>query len=143
MSDPDLPTRTDVIIAGYGLPGRAAADTLCSRGISHCVIELNAATVERCTRSGTKIIQGDCRDPQVLRRAGIETAQEFVVLVPDEKAAVEATAQARQLNPTIRILTRCHYTSTGMEAKARGADDVIVAEQVVAAEVSRRLGNST
>lgn len=63
----------------------------------------------------------------------------LLILVPDEKAALEATRQARQLNPSIRILTRCHYTSSGIEAKAKGADDVIVAEQVVAAEASRVL----
>ena len=57
----------------------------------------------------------------------------------DEKAALEATQQARRLNPAIRIIMRCHYTSTGIEAKGRGADDVIVAEQVVADEITRRV----
>jgi voltage-gated potassium channel Kch len=130
----------EVIIAGYGLPGRAAADTLQTYHRSYCIVELNAATVQRCEKSHVPIIEGDCRDPEILRKAGIETAQLFIILIPDEHAALEATDQARRLNPRIQIITRCHYTSTGIEARARGATDVIVAEQVVAAEASRRLG---
>lgn len=132
-------TSPQVIIAGYGLPGRVAAQELASKGVPHCVIELNPATVERCEKGGTPIIHGDCRDPAVLRSAGIERAKTFIVVVPDESAALTATQEARRLNPGLWIVTRCHYTSTGIEAKARGANDVIVAEQVVADEVLRRL----
>ena len=114
---------------------------LASQGITFEVIELNPETVQRCEKSGTPIIQGDCADPEVLIRAGIQTAGTFVVVVPDERAALEATRQARRLNPTIHIITRCHYTSAGIEAKALGANAVIVAEQVVAAEAVQLIGH--
>jgi voltage-gated potassium channel Kch len=127
------------IIAGFGLPGRAAAEVLASRGLPYCVIEMNAQTVTRCERGGTPIIAGDCRNPQVLQRAGIANAKLVAILIPGEKAALEATRQARRLNPDVRIITRCHYTSSGIEAQASGANQVIVAEQVVAAEASQRI----
>ncbi len=127
------------IIAGYGIPGRAAVEVVASQKKTYCIIELNATTVHRCELSNVPIIEGDCRDPDVLKRAGIETASEFIIVVPGEKAAIEATAQARQLNPSVRIITRCHYTSAGIEARAKGANEVIVAEQAVAAEVVRLL----
>ena len=62
------------IIAGFGVPGRAAADWLDDRGISHCVVELNPATVTRCGKSGVPIIAGDVCREDVLRQAGIEHA---------------------------------------------------------------------
>jgi voltage-gated potassium channel Kch len=127
------------IIAGYGLPGRVAAQLLQSHERAYCIIELNPTTVERCEKGHVPIIEGSCTDPEILKRAGIERAKTFIIAIPDEKAALEATTQARRLNPTIRILTRCHYTSAGIEAKARGADEVIVAEQVVAAEITKRI----
>jgi voltage-gated potassium channel Kch len=65
----------------------------------------------------------------------------LILAIPDQKAALEATTQARKLNLSIRIITRCHYTSAGIEAKARGADEVIVAEQIVAEELLRRLSH--
>ena len=32
------------IVAGFGLPGRVAADWLADHGISYCVVELNPET---------------------------------------------------------------------------------------------------
>jgi voltage-gated potassium channel Kch len=127
------------IIAGYGIPGRAVAEALASFRHPYCIIELNPTTVHRCELGHVPIIEGDCTDPEILKRAGIERARAFIIVIPDEKAALEATTQARKLNPSLRIITRCHYTSAGITAKARGADDVIVAEQVVAAEASAKV----
>lgn len=125
------------IIAGYGLPGRAVAEALKSLNQAFCIIELNPTTVHRCELGHVPIIEGDCTDPAVLRNAGIQSATTFIIMIPNEKAAIEATTRARQLNPSIRIITRCHYTSAGLIAKAHGADEVIVAEQVVAAEATK------
>jgi monovalent cation:H+ antiporter-2, CPA2 family len=127
------------IVAGFGVPGRAVVELLHSRHARYCIIELNTRTVERCEQFGEHIIEGDARDPQVLARAGIERATQVIVAIPDQAAALEVTTQARQLNPTAHIITRCHYISAGMEAKARGANEVIVAEQVVAEEFRRLL----
>ena len=41
-------------------------------------------------------------------------------------------AQARRINPSARILARCEYMSNGLKATRKGADDVVVAERVVA-----------
>jgi voltage-gated potassium channel Kch len=126
-----------VIIAGFGLPGRVAADILAEQNVPHCVIELNAQTVQRCARIGTHIILGDCANPDTLKKAGVEQAKTIAILIPNEAAALQTTLLARQINPAIRIITRCHYTSAGIEAKARGADEIIVAEQLVAEQVSK------
>jgi CPA2 family monovalent cation:H+ antiporter-2 len=132
-----------VVVAGFGVPGRVVADLLDSRGLKYCVIELNPSTCERCQRAGVPIHAGDVTDPNVLKEAGIESASMFVIAIPHEPAALEATRQARALNPHIRIITRCHFTSAGFEARKFGADDVVIAEQVVAEElaavVSQRL----
>lgn len=132
-------TSSRTIIAGYGLPGRAAAQALRVRNLAYCIIELNPATVDRCEKGGTPIIEGDCRDPLVLKQAGIEQAKAILILIPNEKAAIAATVEARKLNPSIHITTRCHYTSSGIEARAQGADEVVVEEQIVAEELTRRL----
>jgi len=128
------------IIAGYGLPGRAVAEVLDLRHLPYCVLELNAGTVHRCEKSGVHIVEGDVTDPEVLRRAHIESAAALIIAIPDERAALEATRVARQLNPNVKIISRTHYISAGNEAKSRGADAVIVAEQVVAIEMSRVVG---
>jgi monovalent cation:H+ antiporter-2, CPA2 family len=120
------------VIAGFGVPGRAVADLLHAHGMSFCVIEKNDATVERCRKSGLCMVDGDAGDPVALRRAGLERATLFVCAVPNDDAMYDAVAEARRLNPKLRIIARCRYVSSGIEATRRGADDVIVEEHAVA-----------
>ena len=88
-------------------------------------------------KTGTHIVEGDVTDPEALKRAGVETAAGLIIAIPHEAAAVQATAVARRLNPSMKIIARTHYLSSGIEARTHGADAVVVAEQVVAVEMSR------
>jgi CPA2 family monovalent cation:H+ antiporter-2 len=137
--DNEMPLSEHAIIAGFGVPGRAVADRLAARQIPFCVIELNRKTVDRCSHVGVHIIEGDVCDEHTLRRAGVETASLLVLAVPSDPAVLEAVSVARSLNPTLRILARCRFISTGMEAHRRGADQVVVEEQAVAREFQNLL----
>jgi voltage-gated potassium channel Kch len=121
-----------VIVAGFGVPGRAVVEMLHEANVSYCIVELNRSTVERCEKFGEHLIEGDVTAEATLREAGIERATLVVIAIPDEKSALAATKLARSLNKSARIVTRCHFISKGLEAKMRGADEVIVEEQVVA-----------
>jgi voltage-gated potassium channel Kch len=127
------------VIAGFGVPGRAAADVLAAQHTPFCVVELNPQTVERCSHVGVHIIAGDVCDEDTLRRAGVEHATLIVLAVPSDPAVLEAVRVARKLNPTVRIIARCRFISSGMEAHRRGADQVIIEEQIVAQELERVL----
>ena len=131
------PLQGHAIIAGFGLAGRAVAEGMKSRGIRFCVIELNADTVRRCARIGTCIFHGDATKEPVLRQAGIERAILFAATMPKDAAVIEAVAQARKINPKVRIMARLDYLSNGIKATKRGADDVVIAERVVAQEFIR------
>jgi CPA2 family monovalent cation:H+ antiporter-2 len=134
--------RDHAIVAGFGVPGRVAADSLLAKQMPFCVIELNRATVERCATTKYHVIEGDVCDEQTLRRAGVETASLLVLAVPSDPAVLEAITVARRLNPRIRILARCRFISSGMEAHRRGANQVIIEEQVVAQELQRTIESS-
>src|SRR4051794_37789003 len=138
--DAGPPPGGHAIIVGFGLSGRATANALISRKIPLYVIERNAETVQRCSIAGLRIVEGDATDEQVLRRAGIETAVFFAATMPNEHAVLEMVGLARRLNPNLKILARCEYVSTGMKLSRRGADEVVVAEQVIAAEFGRLVG---
>lgn len=122
------------IIGGFGVPGRAVAEWLTAHHVPFCVIELNPQTVERCSHVGVHIIEGDVCIEETLRRAGIDRAALFAVCVPADPAVLEAVKVARRLNPHVRIIARCRFISSGMQAHRYGADEVIVEEQVVAKE---------
>src|SRR5918993_939811 len=128
-----------VIISGYGIPGRFVAEYCDKHQIPYVVIERNPTIVLRCQRGGTRIIEGDSRDAQTLRDAGIEESTDLAVTLPDDLAVLETIAMAKRLKPSIRIIARATFVSGGMEAAKRGADDVVVAEQVVAEQFAREI----
>lgn len=125
------------VIAGFGLPGRAVAESLDARGIPYCVIELNVQTVSRCLRSGIRIIEGDAIHTETLTRAEITRATLMAVTIPDEPVMLQTVQLARKMNPSMRIIARCIYTSTGMKALNAGANEVVIAEKIVASEFAR------
>jgi voltage-gated potassium channel Kch len=110
---------------------------LLAKGVSICVIEQNQVTVERCQLGGLQIIGGDATDPEVLKAAGIERATEMAVTIPDDAMSLRVVEQARKMNASMHIVARCTFVSGGMEAVRKGANEVVVAEQVVAAEFGR------
>ncbi|HZN64260.1 MAG TPA: NAD(P)-binding protein [Tepidisphaeraceae bacterium] len=133
----DHPPGGHAIIVGFGLSGRATANALIDKGIPLYVIERNPETVRRCSIAGLRIVEGDATDEAVLRLAGIETAVLFAATMPSEHAVMEMVGIARRLNPTVKIIARCEYVSTGMKLTRRGADEVVIGEQVIAEEFSK------
>ena len=128
-----------IIIVGFGLPGRSIAEMLDQRAVAYCVVESNPHAARQCAASAKRIVCGDATEPSVLEEAGIRSASLLAITVPHDAIVLEIVAAARALNPHIPIIARCSYTSTGMKARRAGAGEVIVAEQVVAEEFSRRL----
>lgn len=131
--------RDHVIIAGFGIGGRFVAEYLKERDISFVVVETNRQTCETQGNLGINMVHGNISDESALRRAGVETARVLALTVPDEEAAIRATEIANRIRPEIHIIAGTRYTSTGLQALQRGADEVIVAEQAVAQEFYRRI----
>lgn len=121
-----------VIIAGYGLAGRFIADVFRRHDMRFVVVEKNPRTVQVQRDLGASIIEGDIRDEDVLREAGINQAAVLALTIPDEQAVLEATQIARRINPHIYIVARTQYASVGLQAAKLGADEVVQAEYAVA-----------
>ena len=135
-------TSGHAIIAGFGVPGRAVADALAAQNLPFVVIELNPTTIDRCSHRGIHMIEGDVRNAETLRRAGMERASFFAVTVPNDQIAMEAVRLARELNPSMHIMARFHFISNGMIAHKMGANEVVIEEQVVAQEFVRLIKKS-
>ncbi len=135
--------RDHVIIAGFGVGGRFVAELLREKAIAFVVVELNAATCATQRALGVEIIEGDISDEAVLRQAGVETASILALTIPDESSALRATEKANAIRPEIHIIAGTRYTSTGLRALEKGADEIIVAEQAVAREFYRRIAAFT
>jgi monovalent cation:H+ antiporter-2, CPA2 family len=139
MSIEPVQLKNHVIIAGFGVGGRFIAEYLREKNTPFIVVEMNPHTCDLQRTIGVPVVEGSIADEKVLRKAGIETAAVLALAIPDEEAALRATERANAIRPEIHIIASTRYTSTGLEALQRGADEVIVAEQAVAQEFYRRI----
>lgn len=121
-----------VIVAGFGVVGRAVVDRIERDGARAVVIEMNTNTVEKQQRRGRKIVFGDVSDPEVLISAGVHDASALILTVPDDAAVLRACTVARAKNPGLFIVARTSYLSRGMRAMSEGASSIVVEEMVTA-----------
>lgn len=131
--------KNHVIIAGFGVGGRFIAEYLRAHDIPFVLIEMNPETCLAQRALGLRVVQGDVSDEGILKAADIETASVLALAIPNEEAALQATELANRIRPEIHIIAGTRYTSTGLQALQRGADEVVVAEQAVAMEFYRRI----
>jgi Trk K+ transport system NAD-binding subunit len=139
MDQPMLPSDSGrkpyVVVAGFGLPGRSLVEFLVREHIEYTVIELNAQTCERAAAGGIHIVAGSATNPEVLQQAQIERATMVALMVPNDEVVLAAIVHVRRVNTKAYLIARCSFTSTGLEAMRRGADQSIVSEQVIAREL--------
>lgn len=136
----ELPTSTGhVIIAGFGVVGRAVADQFELAGVPFTVVELNPGTVRRQAQLGRSIVYGDISNPEVLQAAEIGRADAVVLTIPDDDAVFRACRAIRALAPQAFIAVRTGYLSSAFRATGLGADHVTVAEVATAEAMARQV----
>jgi CPA2 family monovalent cation:H+ antiporter-2 len=85
-----------VIIAGYGVAGRALAHRLQSEGMTVVVVDLNTRSVKDAASDGFQALYGDIATPELLTHLAAQRAVELVLLINDAGAlerAVEAALE--------------------------------------------------
>ena len=127
-----LPKVKRVIVAGYGPIGRAVTERLRQAGVQVTLVEMNRKTCATQQSQGHHVIEGDVAAPEILREAGVDTADALILTIPNEEAVFRACAEARQLAPKLHISVRVHHPSGAMRAAAAGADHATIEEIVTA-----------
>ncbi|MDS0475245.1 NAD-binding protein [Natrinema sp. 1APR25-10V2] len=106
----------DVVIAGYGESGVAAAEALAGTNARVTVLD----NVEK---EGVDVV-GDARDPAALREAGVDDAAAVIVTLDDDTTAVFAALVARDLNPSADVVVRANDAEDVRKLYRAGADYV-------------------
>ncbi|NIN71506.1 MAG: hypothetical protein GTO46_06165 [Gemmatimonadetes bacterium] len=91
--------REHVVICGLGRKGLLLARSLRARGDRVVVVELDAENdlIATARGHGAVVLLGDLRDPQMLRRARVDTARHLVSVVGDDGVNAEVAVRARGL----------------------------------------------
>ncbi len=96
-----------VIIAGFGRVGQIVARVLTAQNIAFVALESSVEQVEFTRRFGsTSIYYGDPARPDLLRAAGAEQAEVFVLATDDPLANVRTARIVRRHFPHLKIMAR-------------------------------------
>jgi Kef-type K+ transport system membrane component KefB/Trk K+ transport system NAD-binding subunit len=93
-----------VLIVGGGETGRALGSRLESQGALVSIIDRDQQVVEELTAHGLSVTHGDATAVEVLQRAGVETANAFVAVTPDDDFNLHACEMARDRFGLSRLL---------------------------------------
>ncbi|MBS0515490.1 MAG: cation:proton antiporter [Proteobacteria bacterium] len=95
-----------VIIAGYGRVGQIVARVLRAQRIPFTALESSVEQVELVRRFNQNIYFGDSSRPELLRAAGIEKAEVFVLTTDDPELNIRTARIVKRLYPHIKIIAR-------------------------------------
>ncbi len=131
-----------VVIAGYGVAGKALARQLAGDGLEPLIVDLNANLVREAVQDGFAAYFGDVTLPEVLEQLRVAEARELVLLISDPSALERAVALVRRVAPHVIITVRARYEGEIPALQAHGADHVVAAEieagRAITAQVVRR-----
>lgn len=123
------------IVAGYGPTGQQAAALLEELGFDVVIIDLNINTVNRLQHQGKQALYGDVGREEVLRAAGMEEAESFVITLPDTASVATAAIGARNCNGAVHIFARCRFLQDKEVLTKAGVNHIVFEEEAVAHEL--------
>ncbi|MBI3902686.1 MAG: potassium channel protein [Nitrosomonadales bacterium] len=115
------------IVCGVGRVGSNVVHELAMTG-RHCVIiDANQAQIENyIDRHPEQLyLLGDATDNDILLAAGINRARGVFAVASDDSQNLVISLSAKQLNPALRVVARCHDVRNIEKTRRAGADEIV------------------
>jgi voltage-gated potassium channel len=115
------------IVCGVGLVGTNVAHDLKMTGRPSVIIENDMTHIQRfCDAHPEQLfLQGDATDNDVLLAAGVERARGVFAVAHDDSSNLVISLSAKQLNPNLRVVARCHDMKNAEKTRRVGADEIV------------------
>lgn len=132
------------VVCGYGRVGAAAVHQFEKLSSDFVVIENDENQLPTLKEKGYLYINGDATQEEALEEAGIKRAEGLLSLLNDDPDNLFVVLTAREMNPTLNIISRSNEASSGHKIIRAGADDVVSpfdsAGKQIASEILRTTG---
>lgn len=120
-----------IIVCGYGRVGYQVTQDLVRQGYDCLVLENDTAIVdEHKDDEGFYIMRGDGTNDDNLIEAGIHEAEAVVTCLPKDADNMYVVLSARELNKSVKIVSRANQRSSINKLKTAGADKVIMPDSI-------------
>lgn len=114
-----------VIIAGYGRVGQIVARILRAQHIAFTALESSVEQVDFSRRFGSNIYFGDPSRPELLRAAGVDKAEVFVLATDDPEANIRTARIIRRLYPHLKIVARARNRQHAFRLMDMNVNEVV------------------
>src|SRR5262249_16436642 len=94
-----------VILCGLGRVGSRVLEYLRAAGVTVVVIDTHASPSDPRLQ-GVRLVQGDCRQREVLEQAELSQTGGVLILTSDDLVNISTTLMVRHLNPQVRVVVR-------------------------------------
>ncbi|HTM60751.1 MAG TPA: NAD-binding protein [Burkholderiales bacterium] len=115
------------IVCGIGRVGTNVLNELAATGRQSVVIEpeKNALDAMLEVYPKQRYLHGDGGDDALLKAAGVAHAAGVFAVSGDDNKNLVITLSAKQLNPKVRVVARCHEVRFVDKIRRVGADDIV------------------
>ena len=115
------------LMCGIGRVGCNVANELAATHRPYVVIDEDIHNIEAYLERhpDTMYVHGDACDDDVLLKAHVETAAGVFAVTGDDSKNLLITITAKQLNPAVRIVARCHEVRNIEKTRKAGADSIV------------------
>ena len=135
--DPIFPQDHRVIIAGFGRFGQMIARTLRMKKIPFTALEASFEQVDFVRKFGNRIHYGDASRLELLRAAGADLAEVFVLAIDDVDASVRTAEIVRKHYPHLKIYARARNRVHAYRLMDLGVDKVMRETFLSSVELAR------
>jgi glutathione-regulated potassium-efflux system protein KefB len=137
---------TPVIIAGFGRFGQIVGRVLRARGIPFTAMDADPAQIDFLKRFGNKVFYGDASRLDLLRAAGADKAQVFVLAIDDEQASVRTAQEVQEHFPHLVVFARARNRAHAYQLLELGITHVMretfLSSLEISGDVLQELGYS-
>jgi voltage-gated potassium channel len=114
-----------IIVCGFGRMGRSLCEALEEKKQPFVAIDADADEMSLAADRGYVYLVGDAMSEDLLREAQIESARGLASCLPDDADNVFVTLTARDIAPTLPIVSKANYASGAERIRRAGATHVL------------------
>jgi len=119
------------IVCGFGRHAGEVCKELAKQKLPFVVIEIDPEKKERVgSETNYLFLRGDATLDEVLQEAGIERATSLVATLPSDANNLFIVLSARQINPSLKIISRLNNAADELKLRRAGANHVVMPEQI-------------
>ena len=131
-----------VVICGFGRVGKQVAEDLNSKKTRLIIIDINAEEFEKSHLLENYVfIKGDSTDDEVLASAKLDKATAVISCLPKDADNLYVVLSARELNRSLKIISRATHATSVAKLKLAGADNVIMPDSIGGTHMASLVAN--